>query len=590
MKKLVVTALAATVSAVVSPSFADNYYFNPGAVDSETPVDLTDLSVWHKDSKTGAAPASLDTLAASTLRFNALTNTVTVPENTVLKASRVEMDSDQKKSPVRVVCKFPQSSTFLISGNFYGAQSSCLKEFVWQGGTFCAKGKFFHEWSGTAEFSGAGTVVSNTPFALQHYNLRYAFSDGVLLTGCSLSSGNDSASRNNFIVVEGPGTVMTNCTMSLSGAPYNCMYLTNGVRAVNCGDVLIGSGTNTIAVADSEISVSSFKFTSVGGHLQVGPGSTVRRTLDGNTLFFAGGSGNVADILGPSTVFSGWNCRMQGSSQTLNVRDGARYTGANMEVGYSVPHCRLNVSGTNTTFALSGDFKCGTSDNASDDIAEFSDGATATVGALHLSGKSSVGSKIVVRDGAKLTVTNSYQGASGLVYASASGGDNGIVVDNGELVFKRDYLRFLSSAHASGNDYISMAGTNGFLSVQYLNSDGSKVELRFSVPREGKADGRPYVDLWRDNASYSVFNGQPGRFGLKVSADEHWARSGRSNCVDLIRAMKISKNVVSELTAIMSTVDPATLGGMTLSVVEDDTYAYLRLNAGPRQGMVIILR
>ncbi len=117
-------------------------------------------------------------------------------------------------------------------------------------------------------------------------------------------------------------------------------------------------------------------------------------------------------------------------------------------------------------------------------------------------------------------------------------------------------------------------------------------------------DELPYLDV-----TYTATMSIPEKgMDLDLAIDNKWARSGRKNYLDLMRITRGGSGPdfakqSDRLTTIMNTVPSESLKGCTLSIVTnevDTAYdtAYggrngtfvLRLNAGPKRGIMFIVR
>lgn len=158
---------------------------------------------------------------------------------------------------------------------------------------------------------------------------------------------------------------------------------------------------------------------------------------------------------------------------------------------------------------------------------------------------------------------------------------------------------------AYGAARLEVGGTNGYAQVKKISvSDNSEFHTKITIPAKGKVDELPYLDV-----TYTATMSIPVKgMDLDLAIDNEWARSGRKNYLDLMRISRGGSgpdfaNQSDRLTTIMNTVPSESLNGCTLSIVTnevDTAYdtAYggrngtfvLRLNAGPKRGIMFIVR
>lgn len=595
IRKFLCSILGIVVSAT---GWATTYYYlNPGEVGPETAVDLTQTSVWHTGSKTGAEIGALSALAASDaiVYLNGQTNTVTVPENTTLNIKRIEMASQSvagTKKATKIVFDFPASSTLTL-GSLYGGQSTVAKDVIWKRGVFNCTGSAFCEWYGNLLFYGPQTVVSNATFSLKHHHLKYEFTDGMKAVNSKFCFGSGNDGVENVYDFNGPGTLLTNCTFECASHNNSAVFISNKVTVANAGTILLGGLTNSFTVSDATLNLNQFQFwtsgTSCGNVMTFEKGAKVTGVSNSYTLLLgnASTSRNTVNIDGGGTVFDANSGRIQGNSNTVNVTRGAVCSNRNsFDIGYGSSCCAVNVSGVGSAFTAAVGLSVGTSYSSTfgGNRMTVSDRATASVAKLSIGSEFSSNNFLRVTDGATFSVST-----EALVKGAADFGNNGIEVENATIDIPVQLRYNVSSASAPTN-ILSVAGTNGSFKVYQLKSDAAPVALRFSVPREGKTDGLPYLDLHLLNENRSGFDNHPERFHVAIAADKKWAQSGRQNSVDLTRPPAVSTTAVANLETLMNDVDPATLGKMTLTVNQESDYVYLRLHAGPQHGLVLFLQ
>ena len=119
------------------------------------------------------------------------------------------------------------------------------------------------------------------------------------------------------------------------------------------------------------------------------------------------------------------------------------------------------------------------------------------------------------------------------------------------------------------------------------------------MARAGRSTDLPFLDVF-----YSATMSIPeSGVDADVKIDYGWATSGRKNHVDLMRISRGGSDAdypkqSARLTTIMNSIPKASLGACTLSIVTnaaDTTFSArgtytLRLNAGPRQGLILLLK
>ena len=187
---------------------------------------------------------------------------------------------------------------------------------------------------------------------------------------------------------------------------------------------------------------------------------------------------------------------------------------------------------------------------------------------------------------------------------AAFGGDARCKVLNASLYAGKN-LQFGASDATYGGAAFEVGGTNGAASVKALerlaaSSGGAQgdLHLKFSIPEAGQVEDGVYLTL-RD-ASVTL---PDGGVTAALEVDKAWASSGRKNFVDLMRVSRggsegDAATQLERLTVIMNSIPQESLKGCTLSVVTDASDSdfgakgslTLRLNAGPRQGLMLLFK
>ena len=463
------------------------------------------------------------------------------------------------------------------------------------------------------DFSGSNTVVRNFSFK-NNGNFRMQEGKGYFTNGVTLADCSDLnfSGYSNTVYID--RATITNTALAVSGSMYvdhdsrffckSSLSLEGNGRRLEIGGgsyvQALGAnpGLKVLAMQDSELVVSGqdtllevLANGSWGGIVRIGTETNKntpyenfqsRLTVKDGAQMLIGAKPGI-DITSSSHVGINIGQKAAGEPADHNemmVLNGAIVSNlASTVVGggyqaYAGSDNRLVVSNATfyTRYVMTiGDNNIQDGRPSTNNCLEVLDGAQATLGGYLRIGNSSA-SKV---GRSRCRVENATLNGSDVIYFA--GGD--------------DYW---------GRSTLEIGGTNGYVRGKSLSlPSGSQASLKFNVARAGRSTDLPFLDFF-----YSATMSIPeSGVDADVKIDYGWATSGRKNHVDLMRISRGGSAAdypkqSARLTTIMNSIPKASLGACTLSIVTNaadtafsahGTYT-LRLNAGPRQGLILLLK
>ena len=590
MRKPIVALVALTMA---TSAVANGYYFAPDVSGLETPVDLSVPGNWHKHGKGGDAQTDLEFLTSQSDRsyLYGLENRITLPENTILTAWELKFGLGNGDSE-NIVFDLPSSSGLKISGFFSStfrdvtAYPDARTDIRWESGSFEVTGSSFINVAnaGSLVFTGANTSLKNVKMNQPKSGTRYAIENGASWTGGSLVTDQTEDSFGNEFGAS--GSTLTDVSFKLSKLSHdNCWSFTNHVVFAGTTSFSVDGVRNKLVFGETGYQFAANALALYGEEcaFEFGPGSEI---ASANGYAFIGGTDNRFVFAGPSTSWSGSGCilRMNGSGGTVAVSNGVTFAAKGIEIGNGASNCTFEAVGKDTSVTLNGDwFKIGIGGNGTGERVLLADGATMTVPhIMYGNGGVCSGSRFEIRDGA------SVSSASGLQLNCMTGGGNALVVDNGSLTLAKEFKSQSGGGYAAGPDSLTIGGTNGTVSLLRISAD-ERLDFIMSIPKEGRAPGSAALAFTCNDPAYTAFYGL-NLCRLNLDIDEKWARKGGDVHADLVSIPKATRDAATQLQTLANTVPADSLGKCTLSVVETETHQVLRLTAGPRRGLAILIR
>lgn len=496
------------------------------------------------------------------------------------------------------------------------------------------------------------TPTFNGSAGPQH-NLRFVVRDGACVSNVSYFVGNGGYSDGSTFAFSGPGTtVRAFSTKGNLGMRDGRVFITNGVTVADSPNLAF-YGTNVMALVEDAVltnsglsvsGVTTVRRSRLHGPsvLDLGSGTGFRKTVaDGTsahvtqavTLSARGdaellitGAGTRAEVRTTSgntgmmrigtqdtrtTPCRAYQTRLavtDGAYLGVGVADGVNlsersHVGICIGQGTGVPadNCELLVANgavvSNRSSTLVGggyQARPGANNRLIVSNATFCSHYYLQLGDTSiLEGHPSTNNLLAVLDGGQATV-----GCLQFTGIAGKTGGHACRVRNATLRSESDLT--VGSGASFGPATLAIGGTNGYVNTYaaYVN-DGGRLHLAFDVPREGKTDGRPYLDV-RYAATTSI---SASGIDAEVKVAYGWAMSGRRNFIDLIRTSRGGSaedhdEMPKRLQAIMDSIPVAPLNGCSLSIVTnlaDTTFSgsgtySLRLTAGPRKGLTVLVR